>query len=297
MKVFVVANNKGGVGKTTISKLFAEYCALHGKRVLLIDMDHQCSLSNRYLEMDLGPADKKDWIPPIHPDYNPEVQDVDNWNGRSSSPDIFTMGYAVPYPTKIENLEIIPGHSHNLLNVERVTQNNVYKDVLKIFKEWMYMDSMIESYDLCVIDTGPSKGPNTTAAIHSATHMLIPAEMEKQSIEGLYGMIALRTQENLSRSKETALQLVGVLPNKFKIARGRQSEFLDGIRSDERIGVYLLPVKLSDLTGYADDSLSESEGGTSVFKRVPSDRCRKEFEELAELLFGRIFDGEKPVRV
>jgi chromosome partitioning protein len=287
MKRFVVANNKGGVGKTTVSKLVSEYCASLGKRVLAIDLDSQCSLSHRYLDMDLGPRDKKDWIPPVHPDY--KAGEIEGWNGRSSTADIFLKGFAVPYPTGIENLEIIPGHSHDLNQVERVRQNEVYNEVLKIFDDWLSMDENEMDYDICIIDTGPSKGPNTSAAIHASTHMLIPVEMEQQSIEGLYGMIALRTHENLTRDNQSRLELVGILPNKFKVQRKRQNEFLDALKKDPKAGEFLLPSPLHDWTGYADDAVPESEGGMPLFSRPPSDRVRKEFEEIAGTIVERIF--------
>lgn len=287
MKTFVITNNKGGTGKTTLSKLLAERFAIDGKRVLGIDLDPQCSFSHRFMEMDLGPRDKKDWIPPIHPDYKPGV--IEDWDGRSSSADIFLTGLAIPYPTQTKNLEIIPGHSTNLLQVERVRKGDVHTEVLKIMRDWVNMDEIQDDYDICIFDTGPSKGPLTASAIHASTHMLIPAEMEQQSIEGLYGMIQLRTHENLTRSKDEQIELIGILPNKFKTQRNRQHEHLESLREEATTTNLVLPQVMHDWTAYADDAHSLNLGGTSLFKRPPSDKARQEFEVIYKDINARGF--------
>lgn len=286
MKTLVIANNKGGTGKTTLSRLLAEKFALSGKRVLAIDLDSQCSFSHRFLQMDLGPRDRKDWIPPVHPDFK---KGDDESTSRPSSADIFLTGFAAPYPTAVENLEIVPGHAQNLLRVERVRENDVYSEVLKILREWVQMDEIQNDYDICIFDTGPSKGPLTAASLHAASHMLIPAEMEQQSIEGLYGMIALRTHENLTRNDGEQLHMVGVLANKFKTQRKRQHEFLSVLNEDARINKIMMPNVMHDWTGYADDSLSKESGGISLFNRPPSDPVRKEFEQIFSDVEERVF--------
>lgn len=49
MKILVISNNKGGVGKTFTSKTLAEYAVIvKNKKVLLIDLDPQCNLSRRF---------------------------------------------------------------------------------------------------------------------------------------------------------------------------------------------------------------------------------------------------------
>lgn len=151
------------------------------------------------------------------------------------------------------------------------------------------MDDNEDDYDICVIDTGPSKGPNTAAAIHAASHMLIPVEMEQQSIEGLYGMIALRSHENLTRDIDSRLELVGVQPNKFKTQRKKQQVFLDELQRTKNIGEHILPHVMHDWTGYADDSLSDIKGGVSLMTLPPSNRVRREFEEVASVIEARIF--------
>ena len=287
MKKLVITNNKGGTGKTTLSRLLSERFALDGKRVLVIDLDPQCSLSNRYLNMDIGPRDKKDWIPPEHPDA--EMYKEEFPEGRSSSADIFLYGMALPYPTRVDNLALLPGHSSNLLLVERVRENDVKDEVISILREWVLLDETKNDYDICIFDTGPSKGPLTSAAIHCSTHMLIPAEMEQQSVEGLYGMLYLRTHENQSRKEDNIINLVGVLPNKYKSQRSRQQAFLEALKEDRRTKNIMMENVMHDWTAYADDSLDREAGGVSLFDRPPSDKARREFENIFQEINNKVF--------
>src|SRR5438876_11015302 len=81
-KIIVNATHKGGEGKTTNSIMLAEYSALILKlRTLIIDLDPQANFSGRYAKMEYDPAYKGGKIPPLHPDYEPEIDK--DWNGRS----------------------------------------------------------------------------------------------------------------------------------------------------------------------------------------------------------------------
>src|ERR1700680_609959 len=102
MKIFVPANNKGGVGKTRIAATFSEYTSkILNKKTLAIDFDPQCNLSQLYLNMEIDPASPEGYVPPLHPDFDPS-EDL-GWNGKSSIADIFydemQKQGIIPYPT------------------------------------------------------------------------------------------------------------------------------------------------------------------------------------------------------
>ena len=99
MKVLTVANRKGGVGKTTQSRTLCEYFSVVRRmRVLAIDLDSQCSLSHLLLDMDMSQVGEQGVRPPLHPEYDPGDPDQANWNGRSSSADIFYGAAGLPVP-------------------------------------------------------------------------------------------------------------------------------------------------------------------------------------------------------
>jgi chromosome partitioning protein len=284
--ILVIGNNKGGVGKTFISKSLAEYAALvAGKRVLLLDLDPQTNLSRRYIDMDLLEDDNNDYAPPKHPDWKPENQ-ADHWDGFSDTADIWLKGFAVPYPTRYERLEIIPSHARKLQDIELVKKQDIYEEVVRWLRKFVCLDELKADYDLVIIDTRPSKGPLVQAAMHAATHLLIPSEMEAPSVEGLHGMLSVRTQVNLHRAKDDQLRLVGILPNKVKVGTRIHEEYLAMLTEDPKIGPYMLPVHINDWVGYKESMLF---GANSLLQRPPSEKLRAQVERAGEEVLRRIF--------
>jgi len=220
MRIIAAANNKGGVGKTTVSRILAEYFSTVKKeRVLALDMDPQANFSNRYIKMESDPYQKDVRIPPLHPNYDPQSQEDADWDGRSSIAGIFFGELVFPYPTYIDTLEVAPSHSSKLLLAEAVTREEVVQKVYDQLSRFLGLEDVRSSYDKIIIDTPPSKGPITISVIRAATDLIIPSIMEPQPIEGIYGMIHLWKNETLRRSQHAPLNLIGVLPNSF-VSRG-----------------------------------------------------------------------------
>jgi len=288
-KILVIGNNKGGIGKTFISKSIAEYAAIiQRKKVLLIDLDPQTNLSRRYLDMEILDDGSNDYSPPLHPDYIEDASqkdDDDDWNGYSDAADIWLKGFAIPYPTRYENLEIIPSHAHKLQNIELVKKQDVHEEVVRWLRKFLLLDEVKNSYELIIIDTRPSKGPLVQAALQASTHLLIPSEMEAPSVEGLHGMLSVRTMTNLHRSKRDQLKLVGILPNKFKAGVRIHDEFLNILQKDQQIGSSVLPVLINDWVGYKESMLFMAD---SIFEKPASDKHRKQLESVGEVILQRM---------
>lgn len=284
--ILVVGNNKGGVGKTFISKSLAEYAALVlNKRVLLLDLDPQTNLSRRYLDMDLLEDGSNDYAPPKHPDWAPENKN-EPWDGLSDTADIWLEGFAIPYPTQYKYLEIIPGHAGKLQNIEFVRKQDIHEEVVRWLRKFLYLDELRKNYELVIIDTRPSKGPLVQAAMYAATHLLIPSEMEAPSVEGLHGMLSVRTQTNLHRAKNDPLKLIGILPNKVKAATRLHQEYLAMLTEDPQIGLSMLPVHINDWVGYKESMLF---GANSIFEKSASEKLRTQLEQMGKEVLRHIF--------
>lgn len=286
MKVLVVGNNKGGVGKTSISILLSIYFAREGYRTLGIDFDPQCNFSRHFVDMEIGQDDPEVIRPPEHPEFEASEE---HWHGRNSSADIFGSGFVMSYPTVFEKLEVIPGHSKDLLNVERVTQQEMTGRVHKRLDEW-FTTWESDLFDIVIIDTGPSKGPLTTAALQAASDIVIPAEMEELSIEGLYGMLAYWSAANLMRPKERPLNLLGILANKFDTRLPLHQHFYDSLAAHPSVGTYLLPVVMHNWQDYKEATMT---GGTPVLQLAPGNRTRREAEKVCKTLMERMYGTAK----
>jgi len=288
LKIIVNATNKGGEGKTTTTINLAEYiCLVLGKKVLGIDLDPQANFSGRYIAMEYDPAYKSGKIPAIHPDYEPEIDK--DWDGRSSIANIFYGEEVIPYPTSIPNLEILPSHSNKLQEAEAVTKNEVLEKVHMQLKRFLAEPSLREEYDFIVIDTPPSKGPLTIAAIKAATHIVIPSQMEQFSIEGIYGMMQLWKQETYSRSADNPITLVGILPNQVRDINLHE-QFYENLIKTEGIKEFVIPHKIKKRAVYTEILVDEA-NPKSVFELPVSHVARKECTKACEYIMRSVLNG------
>jgi chromosome partitioning protein len=288
MKIIAFVNNKGGVGKTTCSKIMAEYLSKVKKMsVLGIDFDPQCNFSHQYLHMEIDPVAPEGLIPPIHPDYNPDDPDDSEWEGRSSIAEIFYGQGVVPYPTYIESLDIAPGHADRLLAAESVRKSEVVEKVHKQLANFLNSEDVKAAYDVVIIDTAPSKGPLTVSVMKAATDIVIPSVMEEQPVQGIYGMLQLWMQESLAREKSRPLNLVGILPNLFKQTR-LHKDLLQSLQDNPALNRYILPVKLNQRIVYAEVD-SEEANPRSIFDFPDDHVAKREALEAYQYITERIY--------
>jgi chromosome partitioning protein len=289
MQIIAFLNNKGGVGKTTCSKLMAEYLStVKNIPTLGIDFDPQCNFSHQYLSMEIDPAAPEGLMPPIHPDYDQDDPNDEDWDGRSSIAEIFYGQGVVPYPTYVEQLDLAPGHAEKLLAAESVRRSEVVEKVHKQLLNFLNSPDVRATYKAVVIDTAPSKGPLTVSVIKAATHIVIPSVMEEQPVQGIYGMLQLWMQESLVRDKNNPLTLVGVLPNMFKQTR-LHKDILKSLQDNSAIGKYILPVKLSQRIVFAEID-AEDANPRSIFNFPDQHIAKSEALEVCEFIAGRIFE-------
>ncbi|WP_115712815.1 ParA family protein [Legionella sainthelensi] len=287
-KVIVNATHKGGEGKTTNSIVLAEYLALiKNKKVLSMDLDPQANFSGRYLQMTYDPAYQGGKIPPLHPDYEPDI-DID-WDGRSGIANIFYGEGVIPYPTQINNLEIAPAHSIRLQEAEAVTKHEVKEKVHLQIKKFVEDPEVQKAYDVIIIDTPPSKGPLTISAIKAATHLVIPAQMEQFSIEGIYGMLQLWKQETYARSKDNPIELIGILPNQVRNINIHK-HFLNDLRNKEFTSKYVIPHEIKKRSVYTE-ILAENANPKSIFELSESSIERVEYENVCQYITNKVFNN------
>lgn len=288
MEIICPVNNKGGVGKTTVTKTLCEYFSLVKKKsVLAIDLDHQCNLSNRFLSMEIHPNEREGKLPPIHPDFDENELLYPGWDGRSSISEIFFGKPVLPYQTYIPNLDIIPANTGALLTVEHVRKDEVAEKVHNQLRAFLNLEEVKETYDYVIIDTPPSKGPLTTCAIRAATNIVIPSVMEPQPIEGIYGMLQLWKQEQLRRSSESPINLAGILPNMFNGRTSLHKDLLSGLKDNPMISDFVIPYKLGRRVVFAEID-AEGAQPSSIFELPDSNVAKIEALNFCNFINERI---------
>ena len=155
-RTLCVANQKGGVGKTTTAVNLAVALAKSGARTLLIDLDPQCNATSG-----LGH---------VPADHHPLV---------SSRP--FKESLLAATTT---NLELLPG-SRNFRDVDALAQG----DQTQSATLRQHLEAGLTAYDFVLIDCPPSLGQLTRLALASSTEVLMPIQCEYFAMEGLTQMI------------------------------------------------------------------------------------------------------------
>ncbi len=292
MKVIVPANNKGGVGKTSLSTVLADYFSkVAKKKTLLVDLDPQCNLSQRALRMDIDPSNPEGHIPPLHPDYQ---ETDDGWDGRSSIADIFLRAGegVVPYPTMNENLDIMPAHAAHLLAVEQCRKEDVLENIYNRFAAFLSQPDVQAEYEYVVIDTAPSRGSLTRSAVRAATHLVIPTIMEDKPIKGVFGMLQLWVQESARRTADMPLDLIGILANMFDGRTTLHNDLYEALKNNKEIGQYVMPCKLAKRIVYAEND-SENAAPKSLFDLPNSSKVKQEIMTVCDYVMERIKATEK----
>jgi chromosome partitioning protein len=292
MKIIVPTNNKGGVGKTKVSMILAEYFSyVCNKKTLVIDFDPQCNLSRRFIQMELDPSSPQGYYPPLHPDYDPEDPNEDSsWDGRSSIANIFFGQPVITYPTFIKNLDIAPANADQLLLAEAVRRTEVAEKVHRQMHKFLSCKDVQDEYEVVIIDTAPSKGPLTISAIKAATHIIIPSIMEAQPIQGIYGMMQLWMQESLIREDGRPIKLIGILPNIFR-QNNLHRDMLESLKTNPDISKYIMPVSLGQRVAFAEVDV-DGAVPRSIFDLSDGELAKQEAMKMCKFVEQRVFENE-----
>lgn len=283
MRVLGVMFRKGGVGKTTFSSVIAQEFGLHGagpnrdKRVLLLDMDTQQNLSSAFLPMEKDPR-FKGFMPPLHPNYDANDPDMSDWDGRSSSADIFSGKEVFPYPVKdFPFLDILPAVSEQLQDVEMVRKDEVREKITDRLRDFFMLREVQEEYGLIIVDTPPGEGAINRSVLRACTDVIIPAIMEEKSTQGLVHILEMCAKENAYR--EEAINILGIVPNLFDGRYAAHHAKLAELQKDPKLNEVLADFIVRRL---ADFPRLDATGVTpaTIFGLPKSSEARIEAETL-----------------
>ncbi len=182
--VIAFANQKGGVGKTTLSTQFAYFLRLtkHAK-VLFVDMDSQGSATETLLHQEALNGT------PSHQLFDPDLEEVVI---QPTDRGIDLVG-ALPVP---EAYEV------EALSLERIQYPK------------MHLDPIIENYDYVVIDCPPSLGRRLTGALLLTQYVVCPIKLSGYAVSGLTSLYD--TINQISNTLNPDLNILGIAVNEFQ---------------------------------------------------------------------------------
>lgn len=184
-RIIAIANQKGGVGKTTTSVNLSACLAHLGKKVLLIDTDPQ---GNATSGVGVNKGDVQQCI------YDILIDDVDI--------------HDVILPTNVENLEIVPA-TISLAGAEIELVSTISREV----RMKHAIQKIKEEYDYVIIDCPPSLGLLTINALTASDSILIPVQCEYYALEGLSQLLS--TIRLVQKHLNEDLMIDGVLLTMF----------------------------------------------------------------------------------
>jgi len=216
-KTIVIANQKGGVGKTTTTVNLSASLALAGKDILVIDTDPQGNLSSG---LGINRAD-----------ISRSLYDI--YTGRCDIEDVIIK-------TEIPHLHIIPSTIDLLaVEVELVSKNEREKILMHALAK------VKEKFKFILIDCPPSLGLLTLNGLVAANSIIVPMQCEYYSLEGL-GLLA-RTLKLVRGSFNPDLEIEGIILTMFDPRNTLSHQVAEEVRKfyKEKVYTTIIPRNVS----------------------------------------------------
>jgi len=250
--IIVIANQKGGVGKTTTAINLSASCAMQGKRVLLIDLDPQGNTSLSFVD----PASINGGAFEIFTEVNQPFQDF-------------------IYPTKVENLDIVPSKI-NLAKLEA----KLVGDFDAIFRLRDRIEQVRTNYDLIFVDTPPTLGLITVNALVAASYILIPIQSSYFALEGTDDL--LETIEKVRSRPNPDLELLGVVVTLFDkrtaLSKDVEAQIRDVFGEKAFKTIITRSVRLEESPAHKE----------TIFTFSPKSSGSVEYQNLSKEVLGRV---------
>lgn len=252
-KVIAVVNQKGGTGKTTTCENLGVGLAAEGKKVLLLDVDPQASLT-----IALGNPQPDNLAVTLSDMMAKVLQD------REVPPGEGILHHA-------EGVDLMPSNiSLAAMDVSLVNTKNREK-VLKL-----YLDTVKPMYDYILLDCGPSLGMLTINTLAVADTVLVPVQAQYLSAKGLE--LLLQTVNQVKRQINPKLKVEGILLTMVDSRTNSAKEVANAIREAYGAKIPVFQTSIPRSVRAAETSSV----GVSIFRHAPRRKVAEAYQKLTK---------------
>ncbi|MFY9609706.1 MAG: ParA family protein [Blastocatellia bacterium] len=250
--VIAIANQKGGVGKTTTAINLSAALAFSGLKVLLIDLDPQANSSLTFLE---------------HAAIDRSIYEL--------LTDPHANGLEVTRPTSVPGLDVLPS-TISLAKLE----SKLLGEFDAPFRLKDRLDQIAKAYDYVIIDTPPTLGLITVNALVASDYLIVPIQPSYFALEGTDDL--LETVEKVRARPNPNLQVLGVLITLLDKRTTLAKDIQDQIREvfGEKVfrTVISKSVRLEESPAYKE----------CIFTFAPSSSGASEYSSLCQEVISRV---------
>lgn len=252
-KVIAIANQKGGVGKTTTTISLGISLSKLNKKVLLIDLDGQANLT---MSMGYDPDDLSNKITNL---IENRIKDF-NYKIERNKYAIETEGVnLLPADIGLSGIEV------KMLNT--LNRENILRNIIRDFKS---------DYDYILIDCLPSLGSLTVNALVAADSVIIPVQSQYLSMRGMEQL--LETVQGVKAQINPELEIEGILITMYDKRTNLSKEVLGAVKE-----VYGQYIKVFNNAITISTKIAEAPSqGVSIFTYYPNSEAAKSYELLAK---------------
>lgn len=246
--IIAVANQKGGVGKTTASVNLAHILS-ESQRVLLVDNDPQGNATKCFVQERIAP-------------------DSDTLTLYSDNPDDPVAPMVIA-----DRLGLLGTHIHLAAVAERTFE--------VIFDFRARVHALRDHYDVIVIDCLPNFGYLLNAALISADYILVPIELDIFALDGLRDLMS--SVERIRTRHNQGLKMLGILPNKVHGAKTKLEKQIE----EELIRLYGRLILETQITQSIKIPESHAVA-RAITQHAPTSQQSLQYRQLTDELLSRI---------
>lgn len=247
-KTITIANRRGGVGKTATAHALGAGLAQRGYRVLFIDLDSQCNLT---FDLQLT-------------DY--ELSSIDVLLGECTASEAILQTGGDSY-----RVDAIPASPRLSLADKQI------EDVGKEYRLKEALQPIIRKYDYIIIDTPPALGILTINALTASDRVIIPAQAEIHSLQGieqLYGTIG--AVQHFTNKK---LKIEGLLLTRYVSRSVISRDMRDNLEAVAReIDTKVFSTPIRECTAIKEAQATQ----TDIYSYAPKSNASKDYRALVE---------------